>query len=96
MATRFLELHRNLKPTGTPLLLVRSGIRIFAHQDEAGQAAADRWTQQLKDTGRVDRFSFQDLSRSDGEPVKDLNDLLKISTDSYRRNAKGINNVMRF
>jgi hypothetical protein len=27
--------------------------------------------------------SFQDLRRSDGEPVKDLNHVLRISTDSY-------------
>jgi hypothetical protein len=28
---------------------------------------------------------FYDLRKPDIEPVKDLNDLLKISTDSYRR-----------
>jgi hypothetical protein len=71
-------------------------IRIFAHNDQAGQAAAQRWTEQLKDTATVDRFSFQGLEMSDRQPVKDLNDLLKISTDSYRRNAKVIDNVMRF
>src|SRR5271166_1853177 len=41
-----------------------------------------------RDSARVERFSFQDLCQSDGEPVKDLNDLLKISTDSYRRSAQ--------
>ena len=39
---------------------------------------------------------FQDLHQSDGGPVKDLNNLLKISTDSYRKNAKVADNVMRF
>jgi hypothetical protein len=39
--------------------------------------------------------SFHGLSMSDGEPVKDWNDLLKISTDSYRENAKAINGYMR-
>jgi hypothetical protein len=38
----------------------------------------------------VDCFSFQGLRMSDGEPVKDLNGLLKISTDSYGRNARAI------
>jgi hypothetical protein len=33
-----------------------SGFRIFAHNDQAGQAAADRWTEQLKDGATVDRF----------------------------------------
>jgi hypothetical protein len=44
----------------------------------------------------VDRFTFQGLEQSGGQPVKDLNDLLKISGGSYRRNAKGIDGVMRF
>jgi hypothetical protein len=39
---------------------------------------------------------FQDLSRSDGQPVKDLNDPLKISGDSYRGSAEAVDNVMRF
>ena len=30
----------------------------------------------------VDSFSFRGLRQSDGEPVKDLNDLLKISRES--------------
>jgi hypothetical protein len=33
---------------------------------------------------------------ADGKAVKDLNDLLRISGDSYRRNAKLIYNVKRF
>ena len=33
---------------------------------------------------------------SDGKPVKDLNELLMISGDSYRGNAKLIDCVMRF
>ena len=59
-------------------------IRIFAHNDQAGQAAAERWTEQLKDIATVDRFTFSGLEMSDGKAVKDLNDLLKISGDSYR------------
>ena len=62
----------------------------------AGQAAADRWTEQLKGAAKVDRFSFHGLQRSDGEPVKDVNDLLRISPESYRSNSKAIDNVIRF
>ena len=58
--------------------------------------AADQWAAQLEDTATVDRFSLQGFTQAEGEPVKDLNDLLKISGDSYRRNAKVINEVMRF
>jgi hypothetical protein len=71
-------------------------IRIFAHNDEAGQRAAERWTEQLKDIATVDRFTFQGLEMSDGKPVKDLNDLLRISGNSYRRKAKLVDTVMRF
>jgi hypothetical protein len=70
-------------------------IRIFAHDDQAGQAAANRWTEQLKDTATVHRFTFEGLEMSDGEAVKDLNELLKISSDSYRRNAQRIDGVIR-
>jgi hypothetical protein len=31
---------------------------IFAHADQAGQAAANRWTEQLKDIATFDRFNF--------------------------------------
>jgi hypothetical protein len=36
------------------------------------------------------------LCQREGQPVKDLHELLKISTESHRRNAKVIGNVMRF
>jgi hypothetical protein len=71
-------------------------IRIFAHNDQAGQAAAERWTEQLGDTATVDRFIFRGLEMSDGQPVKDLNYLLRISGESYRGNAKLIDDVIRF
>jgi hypothetical protein len=73
-----------------------SGFRIFAHNDKAGQAASDRWTEQLKEIATVDRLSFRAPEMSDGQPVKDLNDLLRISSDSDGRNAKEIDGVMRF
>jgi hypothetical protein len=41
-------------------------IRIFAHNDQAEQAAAERWTEQFEDMATVDRFSFQGLEQSDG------------------------------
>ena len=30
----------------------------------------------------------------EGQPITDLNDLLRISTDSYRRNAKAVDTIM--
>jgi hypothetical protein len=58
--------------------------------------AVERLTEQLKDIATVDQFTFTGLEMADGKPVKDLNDLLKISGESYRGNAKLINSVMRF
>jgi hypothetical protein len=54
------------------------------------------WTEQLKGIATVDQFSFEALKMANGKPVKDLNDLLRISSNSYRRNAKLIDGVMRF
>jgi hypothetical protein len=71
-------------------------VRIFVHQDEAGKAAAERWTGQLSGiASKVDKFGFSDFLKTSKEPVNDLNDLLSICTDSYRRHAKAINRVMK-
>jgi hypothetical protein len=78
------------------LLAGQADQRSLLMTDQAEQAAAERWTEQLEDIAAVDRFTFQVLEMSDGQPVKDLNDLLRISGGSYRRNAKGIDGVMRF
>ena len=55
--------------------------------------AAARWREQLQEAAALDCFSFEGLHREDGEPVKDLNDLLKIGTGSYRGNRERINTV---
>lgn len=59
-------------------------VRIFAHLDETGDTAANRWAEQLADAGAtVDAFSLAGLSRSDGEPIKDLCDLAAIHADDF-------------
>ena len=100
MAAGLLGLHRVLKPTRS---LYRVTIRERARGSESSPIKTKLNKQQpkdgrrsSKDTARVDRFSFQGLSQSDGEPVNDLNDLMRIGTDSYRSSAKVINNEMRF
>jgi hypothetical protein len=40
--------------------------------------------------------SFRGWRSLGGQPLKDLNDVLGISGGSYRGNAKGIDDVMRF
>jgi hypothetical protein len=52
-------------------------VRIFGHADEGGQAAMQRWAEQLRAVqAEVDGFDFSGLVRADGSPVKDLNDFL--------------------
>jgi len=62
-------------------------VRIFPHLDESGLAAAVRWAEQLADAGaEVDAFSFVSLSRTDGTPIKDLNDLSAVHADDFEAN----------
>jgi hypothetical protein len=53
-------------------------VRILMDEDEAGAAAARRWTEQLTSVGAaVETFSLGGLTQVDGRPVKDLNDLAR-------------------
>lgn len=59
-------------------------VRIFRHSDAAGDKAVDRWTGQLREAGaEVDAFALDGLCRADGDPVKDLNDLARVSPDVF-------------
>ena len=59
-------------------------VRIFAHFDDTGDNAANRWAEQLTDAGAtVDAFSLAGLRRADGEPIKDLCDLAAIHADDF-------------
>jgi hypothetical protein len=59
-------------------------IRIFRHLDDMGNAAMNRWAEQLTAAGAdVDAFNFAGLSQSDAQPVKDLNDCAHIDADHF-------------
>jgi hypothetical protein len=59
-------------------------VRIFAHLDDTGDSAANRWAEQLADAGAaVDAFSLAGLRRTDGAPVNDLCDLAAIHGDDF-------------
>jgi hypothetical protein len=59
-------------------------VRIFAHADDAGMPAAQRWEAQLQAAGvAVDVFNLAGLRTVSGAPVKDLNDLAKIDADDF-------------
>ncbi len=59
-------------------------VRIYRHTDAAGDKAVDQWTSQLTAAGAdVDAFALDGLTRADGQPVNDLNDLAQISADDF-------------
>jgi hypothetical protein len=61
-------------------------LRIFVHDDKAGRDAFDTWAQQIESAGGiVDGFDFSGLLRDDSAPVKDLNDLCRISAESWEQ-----------
>ncbi len=60
---------KSIHPDAVPLIRGRR-VRIVPHADPAGAKAG-----LLKELGcRVDGFDLRNLSKSDGSPVKDLND----------------------
>jgi hypothetical protein len=71
-------------------------IRIFPHCDKAGFNAALRWISQLKATASVTWFDFDGLTRTDGNSVRDLNDLASIDYDSWETHREAIEGCMIF
>jgi hypothetical protein len=60
-------------------------VRFYPHADKAGTRGASEWAAQLKQAGAsVDAFNFAELRRSDGSPVKDLNDCCSIHAGDAR------------
>ncbi|MGA2556666.1 MAG: CHC2 zinc finger domain-containing protein [Verrucomicrobiota bacterium] len=81
-----LDIHED----GLPLFAGKR-IRIFGHDDDsgAGDNAVDRWAWQLTRAGAdVDAFDFAGLVKTDGSPVKDLNDCASICADDFEANRE--------
>ena len=65
---------KTIHPDAVPLLMGRR-VRIVPHADPAGAKAGLQWAGLLKELGcRVDGFDLRNLAKTDGSPVKDLND----------------------
>jgi hypothetical protein len=71
-------------------------IRIFPHRDEAGFNAALRWIKQLEGIASISWFDFDGLTRTDGEPVEDLNDIASIDYDSWEAHREAVEGCMIF
>jgi hypothetical protein len=75
-------------------------VRIFIHDDgekESGMKAARAWAEQIRGTaGRVDGVTFDGLLQSDGEPVRDLNDLCSVDPVSYEARRDFLDGIMDF
>ena len=72
-------------------------VRIFADADEPGLKAEGRWWHQLEAAGaRVDGYSFAGFIRSDGKPVKDLNDFALIDPDQWEAQRDAIEEAFAF
>lgn len=63
-------------------------VRIFFHDDDAGEKAVARWGQQLTGAGiEADGYSFAGLVQADGKPVKDLNDFARMHPEQFKKHA---------
>jgi hypothetical protein len=72
-------------------------VRIFADADEPGLEAEGRWWHQLEKAGAiVDGYSFAGFLRSDGKPVKDLNDFALIDPDQWEVQGDAIEEAFAF
>jgi hypothetical protein len=72
-------------------------VRIFADADEPGQAALQRWAEQLQEVqAEVDCYSFDGLFKTDGSPVEDLNDFLLVDRAASKCAPEVVRGIMDF
>jgi len=71
--------------------------RIFVDDNAPGKEAANRWARQLQNANvEVDGFIFAGLFTTDGQPVSDLNDLLKVDCASWDQFRNPVENIVAF
>jgi hypothetical protein len=72
-------------------------VRIFADADEPGQAALQRWAEQLQAVqAEVDCYSFDGLVKADGSAVEDLNDFLLVDRVASKCVPELVRGIMDF
>jgi hypothetical protein len=84
-------------PNKALTLFAGKRVRLFPHADKAGQNAVALWAAELGQCAlKVDGFSFDGLTRNDGEPVNDLNDFFKVDYDQWESFRGVIDSAFRF
>lgn len=74
----------NRIPSEVLPLFANKSVRIFPHLDPAGLKAAVQWETQLNESGASARcFNFNGLTKMNGDPCKDLNDVSHIDPDCF-------------
>ena len=74
-------------------------VRIFAHDDKKGYAAAARWAEQLRAAGAIaaaDGYRFRGFRQSAGAPVKDLNDFVRLDYDQWESERAAVESIFDF
>ena len=72
-------------------------VKIFAHNDESGYDAVDEWSDALNTAGAtVDGFSFHGWRQSNGEPVKDLTDFVRVDYDEWESERSLVESAFDF
>jgi hypothetical protein len=72
-------------------------VRIFAHNDDPGLAAEERWRKSLQKVGaKVDGYSFSDLIQFDQKPIKDLNDFAHMDPDQWEAERESVEEAFSF
>ena len=78
-------------------LFASKRVRIFAHDDTSGYSAAATWAATLKAAGAaVDSFGFTGFLQSNGCPVDDLNDFVRIDPDQWETERSLIESAFDF
>jgi hypothetical protein len=75
-------------------------ICIYCHNDEKGRQATEQWIKQIHERGSyasIDVYTFDFGARqTNGKPISDLNDMLRVDADSWEKHRERIEAVMNF
>ena len=72
-------------------------VRLFVHNDHAGYSGTRTWAAALKAAGAtIDGFSFRGFLQSNGQPVNDFNDFVRLDPDQWESKRSLIESAFDF